>query len=100
MVIEFLAIISMYSCVGLPNAEAKEMNCPNGVSATGRELVPYKTAACHKSRLYQTLRIENTVVTCIDVHGSKNKNLIDIYGYDYESSILFGRQKHQALLLN
>ena len=93
----FLATITFYSCIGLPNAEAKAMNCPNGISASGKELRPWHTAACSRERMGQIIRIKNTVVECIDVTGGKNH--IDVYVNDYETAIRLGVQKHEARLL-
>ena len=97
MILSFLAVVTFYSCVGLPTPEMKVLNCPNGISASGKALRPWHTAACSRERMGQVIRIQNTVVECIDVTGGKNH--IDIYVNDYETAIRGGVQNHQAKLL-
>ena len=97
MILSFLAVVTFYSCVGLPNAEMKALNCPNDISASGKELRPWHTAACSRERMGQVIRIQNTIVECIDITGGKNH--IDIYVNDYETAINLGKQQHEAKLL-
>lgn len=88
------ALVTAYSCVGITTAGEKAMNCPNGISASGMPLVPYKTAACDRANMGRVFNLEGIgEVTCVDVGGAiKGAGRFDLYVTDIQTAYQWGKQ--------
>lgn len=95
------ALVTAYSCVGITTEGEKAMNCPNGVSASGQPLVPYKTAACDRANMGRVFYLEGIgEVTCVDVGGAiKGGGRFDLYVEDLTAAKNWGRQTVAYYLL-
>lgn len=96
------AKVTAYSCGGIETAEQRKMNCPNGVSATGKPLVPYKTVACDRANLHRKFYIDGIgEVTCVDVGGAiKGAGRFDLYVPDIQTAYAWGIREVAYQVIN
>lgn len=86
--------VTAYSCEGIESAYMQELNCPNGITASGA--VPdHKTAACDPSMLGREIYIPELeeVRTCEDTGGAIVGNRADLYYPTIDAALDFGVQK-------
>lgn len=88
--------VSAYSCGGITTEAERQMNCPNGVTATGVK-PQVGMMACDRANLGKTFYIEGYgELTCTDTGGSiKGQGRFDIYLDTIQEAREFG-VKHLA----
>lgn len=100
------AKVTAYSCGGLETRAEIKMNCPSlfygkPKTANGTEPIPYKTGACNRELMGQTLEIMDLGLTikCTDTFGQHHedtkcadKTCIDLYVEDVQEARAFGVQ--------
>ena len=89
-----VAKVTAYSCGGIKTEAQRQMNCPNGITATGT--VPkFGTLACDRANLGRKFKLEgfNTVFTCEDRGGAINgSGRFDLYVETIQEAYQFGVQ--------
>jgi len=89
------AKVTAYSCGGIETEAERKMNCPNGISASGKPLVPFKTVACDRANMGRVFHLEGIgEVTCVDVGGAiKGAGRFDLYVTDIQTARQWGVQE-------
>lgn len=89
------ARVTAYSCGGIETEAQRKMNCPNGISASGGALVPYKTMACDRANMGRKFYLEGIgEVTCNDTGGAiKGAGRFDLYVTDIQTARQWGNKK-------
>ena len=89
------ATVTAYSCGGITTEAERQMNCPNGITATGTKPRSYYTVACDRANLGKQFHLENIgIVTCEDLGGAiKGAGRFDLYLPTIQEAREFGVQQ-------
>ena len=92
--VDKIASITAYTCDPNMTPKQKAINCPNGLTATGKKPVAGVTIACDKANLGKTFEIQGYGErVCQDVGGAiKGAGVFDLYVDTLSEALNFGTQ--------
>ena len=92
--VDKIAKVTAYTCDPTMTPEQKAVNCPNGVTATGKKPTAGLTIACDRANMGKTFDIQGYGErVCQDIGGAiKGPGVFDIYVDTLEEALNFGKQ--------
>jgi len=82
-----------------PDEAARQMNCPNGITASGNVPVAGVDAACGPSYLGKRIRVNGQELVCSDRGGAIHDGRVDIYLPTYGEALQYGKRTVQVEVL-